>query len=647
MISFDQKATLRMLPGNTISDSTFTTIRKWLHTCMSNHDRCARTDIVRTSANLDEIRFLRIHNNHVVLTDSVIPDRYACLSHCWGSGKNIFKTTRANIQEHKDEGITLSRLPKTFQDTIQVCQELEINYVWIDSLCIIQDDPLDWEKQAHRMADVYQNALVTIAALKANDPVEGLFSSVHWPYQGEILPGFTDVYVRRLPPPIMDNDYELEFRYEGSQEKNIWPLLSRGWVYQELWLSTRVIHYGAHEVSWHCHSTIERESTTVIYPNKLEKRRSFHAGDIHNLRSQWYKAVQAYAWRHFTFSKDRSPAFAAIAQKMQELRPNDEYMAGLWRNTLLFDLMWSFIHDEEQRHLDINHSLARIPTWSWMRIRGAIKWITKPHDTYLKNVELLSAAYTRYSPAFPDSGSSSHVTIRAPIIDISTLRSRKKARTAQHFVSPQSAAVLDDGAFELVYLRHHWDLTDDFIHARKTIGGDEEGSSSSSEESSIETSSESSGESSDSYHGSEVRSSADEEVLSEGKEIFREGKVASNVREHFVSECEDSNSRETYDEGKGPTTYAMPLTTAQTWIGSYPFTAIMEVALTSPESDTIPHFPGAKRFKRVGLTELWCASKFPTSHRPDGFDYDAEGEMEYKETLRYIENLEAHVVTLI
>lgn len=645
-----------MLPGDTASDSTFTTIEEWLHTCTNNHDRCGRIGIKRASANLHEIRFLCIYENHVVLTDGVIPDRYACLSHCWGSGENVSKTTRTNIQEHQGEGIILSKLPKTFQDTIHVCQKLKLSYVWIDSLCIIQDDPVDWDTQAHRMADVYQNAFVTIAASKANDPVEGLFSSTHWSCQGEILPGFTDVHVRKLPPPIIDDDHELDFRYDLVDQTNVWPLVLRGWVYQELWLSTRVIHYGAHEVSWHCHTTVERESTTVIYPHKLEKRRTFRAGDAKSLRSQWYKAVEAYAWRYFTFPKDRLPAFAAIAQKMQELRPDDEYMAGLWRHTLLFDLMWSFVHDDEQRQLDTTHSFAPIPTWSWMRIHGAIKWTTKPHDTCLKNVELLSAAYVRHKPTIPNCDIDSHITLRAPLIDISTLHSRKEAKKARRSVISENWKSPNGDASELIYLKHNWDLPNEVTHASKennSASEDDSSVSSQWDSSDSEVSSNEGGVGSDGgekgSNKSEERSSVGTGVLTASQDTSSQQKLTFRAGGESFSKGEQIKSKETFGARKERTVYAIPLTTAHTWIGSYPFTAILvqEVDIPVPSSDMVPIFPGARRFKRVGLTELWCASRFPTKHRPDGFDYDAEGEAEHEETLRYIEGLEADLVTLI
>ena len=99
--------------------------------------------------------------------------RYVALSHCWGK-LEFPKLEVKNYNEFAD-GYNVAKLPKTFQEAMQVTAFLGINYIWIDSLCIIQDSPLDWNYEAARMADVYTDAYCTIAALAAWDGSEGLF----------------------------------------------------------------------------------------------------------------------------------------------------------------------------------------------------------------------------------------------------------------------------------------------------------------------------------------------------------------------------------------------------------------------------------------------------------------------------------------
>ncbi|KAK7715694.1 hypothetical protein SLS63_011281 [Diaporthe eres] len=126
-------------------------------------------------------------NSETVLRKNVTKMRYACLSHCWGNPQEICQTRRPDIEEPKDNlevhtgrgniekskddlgglKVPLDALTKTFQDAVEVCRSLKIKYIWIDSLCIIQNNPEDWENEAARMADIYENAYITIAATKS------------------------------------------------------------------------------------------------------------------------------------------------------------------------------------------------------------------------------------------------------------------------------------------------------------------------------------------------------------------------------------------------------------------------------------------------------------------------------------------------
>jgi hypothetical protein len=93
--------------------------------------------------------------------------------------------------ETKNRGDLLERvpaLPLTFEDAIVATRRLGARYIWIDSLCIIQDDPADWERESSSMADVYRNATCNIAASAAHDSNGGLYRD-----RGDIVPG---IYVK-------------------------------------------------------------------------------------------------------------------------------------------------------------------------------------------------------------------------------------------------------------------------------------------------------------------------------------------------------------------------------------------------------------------------------------------------------------------
>jgi len=98
---------------------------------------------------------------------------YITLSHCWGT-KPMLQTTNANY-DHRRIGIAWSKPPITFKDAIKITRALHIQYLWIDSLCIIQGDILDWEEQSASMATIYSNCYLNLAATAASDNNGGLF----------------------------------------------------------------------------------------------------------------------------------------------------------------------------------------------------------------------------------------------------------------------------------------------------------------------------------------------------------------------------------------------------------------------------------------------------------------------------------------
>jgi hypothetical protein len=201
-----------------------------------NHGDCVSPQFDLSNHPLEGIRFLKLSERSLLLLEDRRPEKYACLSHCRGSGKDILKTEQASLRAHLDTGIAVDELPRTFQDVVDICQRLDVKYLWIDSLCIIQDSDEDWRAQSARMGDIYENARFTIAASASNAPTEGCYRTTSGHYRGEPVPGHTGVYVRCQP------------RRPKRFNTPLWPLLRRAWAFQELSLSPRVVHYAADDI---------------------------------------------------------------------------------------------------------------------------------------------------------------------------------------------------------------------------------------------------------------------------------------------------------------------------------------------------------------------------------------------------------------
>ncbi|KAL8337029.1 hypothetical protein RB601_008498 [Gaeumannomyces tritici] len=332
---------------------------------------------------------------------------YVTLSHRWRYETHRFRTLTGNYQSQMlDCGGS-----KLFHDAAYVASTQGIRYIWIDSLCIIQDSATDWERESQKMGDYYRRAWLTIAATgwsrsmpggqSEEEPErlsEGLFGQqpeaeaqkppllARLPYRDRNGDKMGSFYLQRV------NAQELESDYADDVVQS--PLMRRGWVYQEWWLSRRVLTFTKGGVFAQCHAT----SPTSLVSNRAQLLGSHSCdvgkgiqmrnpmrgvinsslGDFHQLIEAWMDIVEAYSGLELTYmAKDRLVALEGIAglhrDVMGELLGRIEgnwetqvpaygngYMCGLW-NRWPQGLLWEQMPSPQAR-------VARVegfPTWSW------------------------------------------------------------------------------------------------------------------------------------------------------------------------------------------------------------------------------------------------------------------------------------------
>lgn len=174
---------------------------------------------------------------------------YVVFSHCWGNYQPF--VTNSETLEQNPQYISLLSLPKTFRDAIYITGGLGIRYLWIDSLCILQGNAVDWESESANMIRIYQNATLALAATAAIDSRQGC-SFKRQPSSLNLRisksPDTSTIYVRKVPTENTLRQSILEA-----------PLNQRAWVLQELLLSSRVIHFAQDQMYWQCSSMLASE----------------------------------------------------------------------------------------------------------------------------------------------------------------------------------------------------------------------------------------------------------------------------------------------------------------------------------------------------------------------------------------------------
>lgn len=327
---------------------------------------------------------------------------YAALSYCWGNHPQ--KTTvKSTLREHL-VGISVSKLPATIQDAIRLCQLLEIQYLWVDSLCIVQDDSEDWHHEAAEMASIYGRSALTITTPQNNHCDES-FNAIGTTRQGSSLPQLkwthrneekTVAGTVTVRENALTSGDDPPFPYSSGQINSPW--MARGWTMQEWLLSPRVLHCGRERVwdcyqTWHSETTFSRASSsgglndrdlashifsrmTRLDPTILQS----------GLDTHWARLVEDFTSRSLTREMDKMPAIAGLATKFMEhshaKAPGAKYLAGLWdykginpfggraypTSQLPLGLLWRRSSVEHMR----SPASYRAPSWSWASLDGPV-----------------------------------------------------------------------------------------------------------------------------------------------------------------------------------------------------------------------------------------------------------------------------------
>lgn len=425
-------------PTHTGSERSFAWARHQIEHCTKQHLECRVPEgepscfipsrLIQIASDPRDGVFLRPRSD--------IPEgtKYAALSYCWGKRQAwpACRTTRWNLASQMC-GISWTTLPATLQDAVEATRKLGLEYIWIDCMCIIQDDEKDWQVESMQMATVYTHAHVTLSAALALDTRTGMFSTrdaeslshiLTIRYRGEEYP----VYAFHVPQesgriePRMLADI-----WRGSLERSLeYPMFNRAWTFQERLASRRVLLFGKEELILECASgCVFEESLYRLHPPQLSDKtlKAAYADAINSPRKIWWEIVYTYSHLKLTVPTDRLPAIAAVAQRLSLQNPTDEYLCGLWRKFFLSDLLWERVLNTLDKgdpplvciSAAWGAASYTAPSWSWVSFRSKARNITNI-------VEPLSKVLKVYLEYRDNSSfgrvSSGYAAISGPMVDL-------------------------------------------------------------------------------------------------------------------------------------------------------------------------------------------------------------------------------------
>jgi hypothetical protein len=296
----------------------------------------------------------------------------ATLSHCWGTGDRL--TLTKNRLNAFQDAIPYADLPKTFQDAILLTKALGIRFLWIDALCILQDQDEDWKHESASMCAVYQNSLLSLSALAATDSHSGMFFDRTSPYI-TVTVNESEIGVRQrldsLPQALARSRLE-----------------TRAWCYQERLLPEAILHVGPQQLFWECRAGSYEEARPVSLtsnsrPAPMHSMTPERSSEIIGI---WLQLVTEYSAREVTKATDRLPAILGMADATRKALGGVPFKHGIFSIDIHLQLLWSRRKNQHSKVIPsrdkylsrtFTRSTQRLPkklapSWSWISVNDAV-----------------------------------------------------------------------------------------------------------------------------------------------------------------------------------------------------------------------------------------------------------------------------------
>jgi hypothetical protein len=375
----DEQLNQHMIPRSksTGSDDSFLLASWWLHSCLQNHEECGRFWPLARDIPARLLHVGPDANSIIRICDVIahMPEQtpqYLTVSHCWGNSRKLH-LTEATLTSLKC-AITTNMLSRTVNDAIIITRRLGFQYLWIDSLCIIQDSLTDWETESQKMAGIYGNSRCTIAALGSENDDGGCFRDRPAIFGPSLKLPETGRGLQICHP--QSHYFAREYKSSGPTAA---PLHRRAWVVQERALSPRTLYYGSTGILWECREADASDTDPMGLPrnpresecvNKrvLDKLLKPLTGPVseQQFHASWATLVERYTECVLTVKKDRRHAIQGFIDPV-ERKSGLTSVAGLWKEFLHTELLWATPGNACSKRV------PQMPTWSWISTDGPVR----------------------------------------------------------------------------------------------------------------------------------------------------------------------------------------------------------------------------------------------------------------------------------
>ena len=425
--------------STTGSEAALGQIRKWINCCELNHS-CQQS---QREESFLPTRLIHIGSTEpsnppmIVNREDIKPgSKYMTLSHCWGRpGPKV--VLKEELLEAFEISLPMSELPATFAQAIKVTESLGVEYIWIDSLCIIQNQASheDWLVEAPTMWKVYRNSYLNLSATASSHSEEGLFRE-----RPEYTVDQCIATVGEGHPQFAAGEYTIYDDEEWMMYVDNGAVNTRAWVCQERLLAPRIVHFSEHQLFWECRELKASEMFSEGVPERYERGvenllfSKLPSSDPRNLLEVWDSIVTTYTRTDLSFVSDKLIAVSALARQISDISDiAGEYLGGMWKNHLVGQLLWASTRQSSRA------SEYRAPSWSWASIDGAVSpnfdWSGYGRTKYAGRslVKILGATVIPQFDSY-SSAASGVLLLSGPLLKVNNLQTpeSEKDKEIQH-----------------------------------------------------------------------------------------------------------------------------------------------------------------------------------------------------------------------